>query len=357
MLWLVWLLWKPFAHKPDNANEAFISVLIPIRNEEQYILRLLQALAAQSLAKEQFEVLVLDDESTDRSPEIVAQFAKNTELNLKYIALKEQDRSLSPKKRAISEGINQARGEIIVCTDGDCHMGKNWLREIVHFFGKPQVVFASAPVFFEAQQDGTILNKIWTGIQQIEFCSLIVSGAVSIRLQSPNMCSGANIAYRKSAFIAVDGFEGNLHVASGDDEFLMHKIKAHYPNGVHYLKSKDAIVYTQALATLGSFYQQRRRWASKWTSYEQVAPKLLAMFIFSSNLAFMLAIAFLNWPLLFLKVVPEALFLSSVRFFSRKKSLLVLLPFVQIIYPFYVVLFGLSSLQKKEYIWKNRKLK
>ena len=52
------------------------------------------------------------------------------------------------------------------------------------------------------------------------------------------MCNGANIAYTKKIFEEVNGFKGNEHIASGDDEFLMHKIFEKYPDKVLFLKKK-----------------------------------------------------------------------------------------------------------------------
>src|SRR5690606_2804133 len=204
--------------------------------------------------------------------------------------------------------------------------------------------------------DRKFFRRLWTKIQQIEFASLIVSGAVSMKMGFPNMCSGANMGYLKSAFLEVGGFTGNEHLASGDDEFLMHKINKAYPGKVNYLKSSEAVVTTLALPDIKSFYHQRKRWASKWSSYQTLSPKIIAFFIFASNACFIYSLCTWQWPFILVKVVPEFLFLGMSMLLYRRRGLIFLIPFVQLIYPFYVVFFGISSLRKTSYTWKERNL-
>jgi hypothetical protein len=72
---------------------------------------------------------------------------------------------------------------------------------------------------------------------------LVGSGACAMMIGKPNMCNGANIAYPKAVFEEVNGFDGNEHIASGDDEFLMHKIAEKYPNQIVFAHYQPNIVY------------------------------------------------------------------------------------------------------------------
>src|SRR5690606_15452205 len=124
----------------------------------------------------------------------------------------------------------------------------------------------------------------------------------------------ANLAYEKNAFIEVGGYEGVKHIASGDDEFLMHKIAAHYPDGVYFLKNQNAVVSTGAHQDWSAFFRQRKRWASKWKHYQSKTPLVLAIYVFSCNLSMILSMLLwlsgqLNHStfllLLGLKCIPE----------------------------------------------------
>ncbi len=352
----VWWTWPAEKNKGSYSLKRKISVLIPVRNEAANILNLLSDIENQVLSKDLYEVLVIDDSSTDATPKLVKNFAQTCAMSLHLVELPHAERNSSPKKRALNFAMENASGEIIVTTDGDCRVKPGWLLQYSLFFEKYRSVFVSAPVIFHHPDERGLIRRLWTKIQQIEFASLIVSGAVSMKMGFPNMCSGANMGYLKTAFLEVGGFTGNEHLASGDDEFLMHKMNEAFPRKVNYLKSQEAVVSTMALPDLKSFYNQRKRWASKWSSYQTFSPKIMAFFIFSSNACLIYSLFAWEWPLILVKLLPEFLFLAMAVVLYRRISLIFLIPFVQVIYPFYVVFFGISSLRKMNYTWKERNL-
>lgn len=360
----IWLKNKSFPSSKTTdfeKNEVMISVIIPVRNEGKNIRFLLEDLEKQSLSKGLFEVIVADDDSTDDTVLIIEEFQKNTALSLIINQLQDIERNASPKKRAINSSIKLAKGKLITTTDGDCRVGEKWLETIFHFYHQKQPYLISAPV--------TFLNTGFSISQQaqiIEFASLVGSGACAMLIQQPNMCNGANLTYLKSVFYEVDGFVGNENLASGDDEFLMHKIARKYPEKVMFLKSSDAIVSTDAHRSWQSFYNQRKRWASKWKHYNNWKISGLAVFIFLSNFSWLWAIGLwlftsVSFPqflfVSFLKFSAEFMFLSLILRFLKKNTSIFFIPFVQIIYPIYVTFFGLISQGRSEYVWKGRKLR
>ncbi len=356
LLTLAWTFWPASKGTPKEQKSKKISLIIPVRNEAKVIQNLLKDLEAQSLSSKDFEVLIVNDNSTDETEVIVANYIKQSKIDLKLVNLEAVQSVSSPKKRAIGEAIELADGEIIVTTDGDCRVPNQWLESIQIYFAENDCVFLSAPVSFEALKPKGLFKTIWYKFQEIEFASLIVSGATSLKMGQPNMCSGANLAYLKSAFYEVDGYKGNEHIASGDDEFLLHKMKEHFPGAIHYLKDEKATVHTPPLANVSSFYMQRKRWASKWQHYRTLSPKALAFFIFSCNALFIYALFSINIQWMLIKLIPEFLFLASALVFFKKSKLILLIPILQILYPFYVVFFGLLSLKKNKYVWKEREL-
>ena len=352
-------LWHflPVHAKTETDPDTFISVVIPVRNEQENILSLLQDLEQQSFPFKQFEVLVMDDGSTDDTAALVNNFSLHSSAAIRLITLPDTP-TTSPKKRAIETAVAQAKGKLIVTTDGDCRVQAGWLRAIAHCYQTTNAKLISGPVTFTPETSFTDY------LQTVEFSSLIGSGASAIAAGFPSMCNGANMAYEKSAFTAVNGYEGVRHVASGDDEFLMHKISAHYPGQVTFLKSSEAIVSTQAHKQWSLFFKQRKRWASKWKHYQSKTPLILALYVFSCNLALILSLilwlsgilpgsSFLT--LLLIKCAPEWLFLGTILHFLRKTVSIFFIPITQIFYAFYVCFFGLVA-QKPEYEWKGRKL-
>ncbi|WP_310588728.1 glycosyltransferase [Larkinella rosea] len=339
-------------------NRPRISVIIPVRNEEHTLPLLLGDLQAQTYHSSDFEVIVADDSSTDNTLKITKSLVVKMAYPLRPLPLANEP-TTSPKKRAIGQSIIVATGDLIVTTDGDCRVGPKWLETIAAFYEKTGARLISGPISFNPDQ------SLFGDLQTVESSSLIGAGACTMAMGFPTMCNGANLTYEKRVFNEVGGFEGIDHVASGDDELLMHKVARRFPNGVKFLKSADAIVHTSPQPTLKSFYHQRKRWASKWRAYQSVLPSVLAVFIFASNIT--LPIAALDYFLsgltgyqligvIVLKAAPEWLFLGSVLRFLKKERVISRIPITQLIYPFYVVFFGLAA-QQKGFLWKGRSLR
>jgi cellulose synthase/poly-beta-1,6-N-acetylglucosamine synthase-like glycosyltransferase len=338
-----------------SAESTMLSVLIAIRNEAGKIELLLKDLEDQSYYKDKFELLIMDDHSEDASFQIVKDFMEKNTLQLQIIKMEE---GVNGKKNAISEGVKRAKGTLIVTTDGDCRVGPDWLSSIENFYREKKMKMITGGVCFAK-------GNTWREqIMELEFASLVGSGAASLEMGYPSMCNGANLAYEKEVFLEVGGYSNSNHIASGDDEFLMHKIFRRYPGYVSFLKNKDAIVETRAPESWKLFFEQRKRWASKWENYTYTHVKLLALLIFGSNLAlvlnFMLA-PMESYPLrLFLilltfKFMLEFLFLRSVLVYFGRKLQIGVFVLTEIFYPFYVVLFALIG-RRGKYKWKDRNI-
>ncbi|MEZ0538994.1 glycosyltransferase [Fibrella arboris] len=373
MIWLLWLLIAAYAFLtivllrawsglPDVSTfqpllvTPTITVVIPVRNESAGLPLLLADLDAQTYRH--FTVIVADDASTDDSAALARAHAVVATYPLSVFTLADDATVASPKKRAIQQSISRASGELIVTTDGDCRVGPHWLESFARFYTETNAKLISGPVTF------TTDSSIFGSLQTVEFASLIGAGAATLALGRPTMCNGANLCYQRSAFFDVDGFAGVDHVASGDDELLMHKIAGRFPESVRFLKSREAIVETAAHRSLGTFYHQRKRWAGKWRAYSSLFPTLLAVFIFLSNLTPVIAVGLCvagrlpvaaTGTMVALKLVPEFVYLQHVLRFLRKQSAIAWIPLTQLIYPFYVLFFGLAA-QRPGITWKGRQL-
>lgn len=356
MLFFVWIKNKPLP-TTQAANQPTITVIIPVRNEEKTLPKLLADLEQQTYSKAYFEVIVADDSSTDNTLSITQNLISQVSYPLRLLPLP-NERTASPKKRAITASIAQASGDLIVTTDGDCRVGPRWLETIATYYQQTGAKLISGPVTFTAEQTS------FDFLQTVEGSSLIGAGACTMMLGVPTMCNGANLVYEKKVFSEVGGFSGVDHVASGDDELLMHKIARQYPNDIHFLKNSAAIVQTGPHRSFSAFYHQRKRWASKWRAYESYLPSVLAVFIFSANAAFLATpllfflgslTGFQAFLLFLLKVAPEWLFLGQVLVFLQKRKAVGWILPTQFVYSLYVVFFGLAA-QKKGFRWKDREL-
>ena len=330
-----------------------VSIMIAARNEERMIESTIQDILAQDYPAHLLQLIVVDDHSKDRTSEIVLSFI---DPRVKLINLNEKEPLNSYKKKAISEAIKVSNAELIISTDGDCRMGPNWLKSIVTLYESGDYKMISSPVsYFEEQ-------NIFEEMQSLEFLFLIGLGASGIGNGNPTTCNGANLAYRRDVFHELKGFQGIDHLASGDDELFMHKVASAYPNGIGFCKSRDAIVYTHAKANLGEFIQQRKRWASKSTSYKNKGIVILGVLIWLFNLSIIIAAlaGFIDpkfWLIalvtILLKMLAEFIFLIPICRFRERMKLLYYLPLLNLIHIFYLVYIGIAGNSGK-YKWKGR---
>ena len=366
MTWIILLLFTSYAvvvllllkgwqkakeQYPVSNKDArqFLSVIIPVRNEEATIDRLLNDLIIQSYPKDKFEIIIVNDHSEDNTIQIVEKKIGSS-ANLKIAS----NEGLG-KKLAITTGVSLSSGEIIVTTDADCRVDMNWLETINNSFfnEKIKMVFGAVKI----QIDDSLFSKL----QAIEFSSLIGSGAATMAMGIPTMCNGANLAFRKDVFLEVNGYEGNTQIASGDDEFLMRKISRKYPDGIKFNNSQENIVITNPQPTLAEFIDQRLRWAGKWKYNKDGKSKLVALYIFIFHLSVLAlpVLVILNYVtlyslILFLlgKAILEFMFLWSVTTWLKVKWNWQAFILLQLIHSFYVVTIGVIANFAKP-LWKG----
>lgn len=346
-------------YDPGNATPVtFLSVIIPARNEQHNIARLIDSLALQQYPDDLWEVIIVDDHSTDETlPQLLK--LKHKLPNLQVLSLGGKQPETGHKKTALATGINMANGTLIVTTDADCTFENRWLHTLASFYEKNGAVMIAAPVKLEGKR------SLLYYFQVLDFLTLqgITGAAVENRMHV--LCNGANLVYEKKVFDDALGFEGINHIASGDDMLLMQKIISLHPHKVRYVKNREAIVTTAAAISWKAFFNQRIRWASKSTHYQDQKLFRILLLVFTVNCFFVIQFLLAFWMnlgffffLVFLlaKVIIEFPFLQSVARFFKQASLLKFFPLLQPIHMLYTVIAGfLGKFGKFE--WKGRILK
>ena len=178
------------------------------------------------------------------------------------------------------------------------------------------------------------------------------------------MCNGANLAYSREAFYAVDGFSDIDSIPSGDDMFLMHKIWLRYPESTFFLKSREAIVSTAAETTWKRFVHQRVRWASKADRYDDKRIFWVLLLVYLLNVLFILLALGACWNfwwlwllliLLLIKTLVEYPFVRAVATFFGQGELMVYFAPLQPLHICYTVVIGWLG-KFGSYQWKDRKI-
>ncbi|MEO9023124.1 MAG: glycosyltransferase [Ginsengibacter sp.] len=350
-----------------NKNELpSVSVIIAARNEEKNIANCIRSILSQTYPSNKFEIIVIDDHSTDSTVAIIDSFKKE---NIRVINLADftEDKILnSYKKKSIETALRFAGGELIVTTDADCIAPEKWLETLVSLYKEESPVFIALPVAFQnASPEDSLLKKFFKNFQSLDFMTLQGITGASVYKKFHSMCNGANLAYEKKIFYEVNGFEGINEIASGDDMLLMHKIQKVYPDKILFLKSHDVIVQTQPVETLNDFMNQRIRWASKTNQYTDkkiIAVLLLVylvnawLFILAISSFFSLKAFYIFLITLTVKVIVEIIFLFPVsKFFGNRKLLWWFVPAepFHILYTLVAGWLGTFG----SYQWKGRKVK
>jgi len=357
LIYFVAWLFIPTQKKPFGLeSKQRFSIIIPARNEAQSIIACLKTIIQQDYPTDCYEILVIDDFSTDETAVLVQTFmAENKLFPIKL--LHAELLHTKGKKACITAAIAQAKFDFICLTDADCTRGKEWLKAINALVQKKATQMIYGPVFFSA-------NNLFEQSQTLEFMGLVGIGAAAIQLKNPNMCSAANLIFKKSAFYEIGGYAGNENIASGDDEFLLHKIFKLYPNEVFFIKDHRAIVETSPNGSMEELAQQRRRWVSKSTKYDNryITAILVGAYFFNFSM-FWNALAGFFMPGLWLifglqiglKILAEGLLILAVLRFFKQSKLILLLPWVEPFHILYVLIIGIWA-NIQTFTWKERKL-
>ena len=348
--------------KNSNVNEHNIrfSIVIPARNEALNIKACIDSILAQDYPSDFFEVIVIDDFSEDDTAFMVKAFS-HEHPNVHLLSLADYYKPgemNSFKKKAIEKAVSKAKGDWIVTTDADCMVPVQWLSLYNDYIQQNlphnKLVFIAAPVMFIKEKG--ILNEF----QILDFLALQGITAAAVGAGKHSMSNGANLAFEKSAFIAVGGYQGVDQIASGDDMFLMHKMKVTLSNRIGYLFNPGAIVLTKAMGNWKEFIMQRIRWSSKARYYDDKTIFWVLLLVYLYNLSILLLLFVGEYRSLLItiafKTFFEMFFLEPVTKFYKLPGQLRYFPLYQPLHIVYTLVAGLFG-QVKTYTWKGRRVK
>ena len=384
-MYLTWqignyLTWKDYHGKPTSLSTdpvQSLALLIPYRNEAANLPALLASLQALDLTGLTVTAYLINDHSEDDGPAILATklgeaagakmvdkrnvsggtiLANGLTLELLDLATElGQLDVVAMKKAALTLGIQRADAEVIVTIDADCILPGDLLQNISQAFHKrTQAVM------------GPVLNapveNVLTGFQALDLAAYQFLTAVSVYRSQPTLANGACFAFRKQAFIDVEGYTGMRHLPSGDDVLLLHKFVQHFPPTVFNWVHSQTAVLTQPVGTWRKLWQQRLRWAGKAGEYQSsrlefaqaltfaTCFSLLALIPLSLHLR---SVALLIVPWLAKIIVDYLCLRATLRHYHHGRDLRYY-PAAVFIYPLFLVAVGTAALLGFSSPWKGR---
>jgi len=330
----------------QSVLKPFVSIVIPAKNEAKNIVNILNNLSQQTYPEDLFEVIVVDDKSQDYTATIVNDFMGNIS-NLQLLSTAGVESSLRYKKHPLNLGIRKSQGEILLLTDADCTVSSNWIAAMVSSFTENVGMVIG---YSEASPVRTITQKL----EALDFLMLLSAARGSAALGDPYACTGQNLAYRRQAFDAVEGFSAFASQVGGDDTLLMQQIKRQTSWEIVFSPDPDSFVKSTPQETAWGFITQRIRWASDTLQVWKTDPLFFGIIVVTF-LANLLSLTFpfmlFNNPLLIPIVcyglcakfaVEGAVMLKGTSFFNRQELRSVYLLWFLLQIP-YITFMGLLS--------------
>lgn len=343
-----------FRRPPRTAARPPVSIVVAARDEAEALGRLLPALLAQRYPD--YEVIIVDDRSTDATPELLEQWQRR-DPRLRAVRVDELPEGRTPKMHALAQGVAVARGELLLLTDADCQVPPSWAATTAAFFTED---VGAAIGYVDLQPvHGTLIEKL----QCFDYLTMMATTAGATQLGHPLGGAGANLAYRRAAYDQVGGFDAMPSGAIADDMLLIQRVLSQTDWRVVFCDDPGAFIATAAEPTLRDLLHQRARWmAGGQEVLSQNLPLLAASTIIGTLNGILLGFPLMLRPrrlrrLLLLALAVRTLVdllhfgLAARRF--RRGELLRYLPLWSLVQPPYMLGLPLYNLIGRGWSWKG----
>jgi cellulose synthase/poly-beta-1,6-N-acetylglucosamine synthase-like glycosyltransferase len=344
-------------HKSEE--KPFVSVIVASRNEEAHLKTLLECLICQDYPK--FEIIIVNDRSTDNSVSIIAQFQKQHSI-IRRIDITAPSPDMPSKKHALAQGIANSRGEILAFTDADCLPPPGWVSALIEGFDhNVGLVAGYSPYALNSNSPGSdpsFLSSILHRFIAYEEFKGATWSAGSIGLNLGWLCTGRSLAYRRSVYDEVGGFESIKQSVSGDDDLFLQLVRRKTRWRTNYVTSRKSHVPTYPPNSFDEFVAQRTRHFSAGRYFSRPMKGFFFLFHLANLVMFLSFLAAIIagpsvvpfWPYI-VKCISDSLlfFVAAPRFHEGRFAPQYL--FFEILIIFYNTLIGPLGFLKK-FEWK-----
>ena len=284
---------EPLSGKSEKIQ---LSVIIAAKNEENNLDQLFIALENQNYPKDKFEIIFVDDNSTDGT------FARAEEFSNRFHnfhLIKAEQKNLPAKKGALELGIGLSRFPFLLFTDADCSPQTNWLNTFSEKFSENfDLMFGLAPLRFK--------NSFANHYFCFENFRTTVLTSTSAWFKLPYSAASRSLGIKRNVFNKLGGFTNTLQALGGDDDLLIREaVKNNCKFGS--VAAEDSLVFSNAQENFSNYFSQKRRHTA--TSFHYLWQHKLFLTIW--HLTNILAVD----SLFFLPFFPEAGFIFLTKIF------------------------------------------
>lgn len=337
-------------------NHLSFSILMPFRNEANHLGKSLASLLQQKYPAQNFEIICIDDHSSDQSADIVQALAQKHK-QVKYLACPE---GITGKKQAIELGFRLTNATNCITVDADTWVEPHWLGTYNSLFQQSDADVIAGPVLMHPDPSNSFHY-----FQVIDYCTVQAISMIGIKRRWFYNASGANMAFTRDIYNDFLDRKHGQHLATGDDAFLLESATSNGKGDILFPKNKALVSYTNPEKNWSDFLRQRQRWASKSFQYHNKLLPVIWGFVWLVNLNLLLLplaalffgkILWATWGIvLILKILADYVLIQRVTNYFDKSYLKHFL-LSQLYHIFYVVTIGFITMTATSYRWKDKKI-
>ena len=241
-----------YRRNTKNNKTPFVSILVACKNEEKDLQRCVDSLVRLDYLSENIEILLIDDQSSDRTPEIVKTSEKLHNQVKAYNTSAAPDTHLKAKARAISYGASKAKGDWLFIVDADAKVDPKWLKCMLSGTDD-KVGMIGGLIMTDEKGYFTVsaLEKV-----SLAYTQPITAGAAGLGF--PAICSGPNMAIRRSTYEDYGGLEKvDFDIA---EDLALARIVLDSGQKIKFYSLPETVAYLKAPPSLKHLFSQQRRW-------------------------------------------------------------------------------------------------
>jgi len=334
--------------KPTVTESYPISIIVCAKNEAENLKRNIPHWLAQDYPN--FELILIDDASSDDTREVIESFAKDYE-NIHTVIIENNETFWSNKKYSMTLGIKRAYNKRMIFTDADCRpASKDWIKLMTNSLDKEKQLVLGYGAYEKEKGLLNALIRYETMMTAVQYFSYAEAGM-------PYMGVGRNLAYTSHLFYDNRGFMSHMNVTSGDDDLFVNEAATEENTTICF--EPDAFTYSIPKQSFAAWFQQKRRHITTAVHYKFKHRLMLGLYYLANLLFWVLAVVcliFIDWKIplaiIIFRFLLQYIFVGNATKLLKEKSLLPYLPLFELFLVFLQLTIFISNKLAKPKRWK-----
>lgn len=335
--------------KQEKSEDSFpISVIVCAKNEAENLKKNIPLWLDQDYPD--FELILIDDASSDDTREVIESFAKENE-KVHTVIIENNETFWSNKKYSMTLGIKRAYNKRMLFTDADCSPASDqWIRLMTASLDKDTQLVLGYGAYERRKGLLNTLIRYETFITGVQYFSYALAGM-------PYMGVGRNLAYTSELFYENRGFMSHMNIPSGDDDLFVNESAT--PENTDICVNPEAFTYSVPKTSFKEWFRQKRRHIST-AAYYKPRHRIMLTVYYLSNLLFWLLTAacliFIDWKIpvaiLIFRCILQYIFVGNATKLLKENKLLPYLPVLDVLLVFLQLTIFISNKLAKPKRWK-----